>query len=104
MKYKSLSWLLAAPALALTLSVQAHDPKEHMKDTEQPDCAAMKDMDHSKMDMNDPVMQAMMKKCMGAMHGDQSASDMEHGGHDADTKESEGEKPTEETQPSEHQH
>jgi hypothetical protein len=25
----------------------------------------MKEMDHSKMNMNDPVMQAMMQKCMG---------------------------------------
>ncbi|EGL53924.1 hypothetical protein MAMP_00257 [Methylophaga aminisulfidivorans MP] len=24
----------------------------------------MKDMDHGKMDMNDPVTQAMMQKCM----------------------------------------
>lgn len=98
MKRKPLSWLLAVPALALTLSVQAHEPEEHMKDAEQPDCMAMKDMDHSTMDMNDPVMQAMMKKCMGAMHGDPSESDREHAGHDTDTKESEEEKP------SEHQH
>ena len=28
-------------------------------------------MDHSKMDMNDPIMQAMMKQCMGNQsHGD----------------------------------
>lgn len=33
------------------------------------DCAAMKTMDHSKMDMNDPDMLAMMKKCMPAMRG-----------------------------------
>lgn len=102
MKHKTLSWLLAVPALTLTLAVQAHDPKEHMKDAERPDCAAMKDMDHSTMDMNDPVMQAMMKKCMGAMHGDSSESDMKHDGHDI--KESEGEKPAEESTPSEHQH
>jgi hypothetical protein len=28
----------------------------------------MEKMDHSKMDMNDPVAQAMMKKCMNKMH------------------------------------
>ncbi len=45
----------------------AHDPKEHAKEAAAakagPDCAAMKDMDHSKMDPNDPVMKAMMAKC-----------------------------------------
>ena len=35
----------------------------------EPDCAAMQTMDHSKMDMNDPDMLAMMKKCMPAMRG-----------------------------------
>ncbi|MGC1508722.1 hypothetical protein, partial [Ketobacter sp.] len=63
---------LTPPILLITLfttvtSAQAHDPKEHMKDAEKPDCSAMKDMDHSKMDMDDPVMQAMMKKCMKDM-------------------------------------
>ena len=29
--------------------------------------APMEGMDHSKMDMNDPVMQAMMKQCMNYM-------------------------------------
>ena len=64
MKRQSLSYFVALPALLLALSAQAHDPKEHMKEAQAPDCAAMKDMDHSKMDMKDPVMQAMMKKCM----------------------------------------
>lgn len=38
----------------------AHDPAEHMKKNEKPKCAAM---DHSKMDMNDPVAEAMRKQC-----------------------------------------
>ena len=50
------SALLVAPSFA-------HDPAEHAKTAEAPDCDAMKKMDHSKMDMNDPVMQALMKKC-----------------------------------------
>ena len=29
---------------------QAHDPKEHLVNTEQPDCAALKTMDFSKID------------------------------------------------------
>ncbi|NIB39743.1 hypothetical protein HBA55_09120 [Pseudomaricurvus alkylphenolicus] len=36
----------------------------------------MKNMDHSKMDANDPVMLAMMKKCKSAMHDDEH-----HAGH-----------------------
>ena len=53
MKRQSLSYFVALPALLLALSAQAHDPKEHMKEAQAPDCAAMKDMDHSKMDMKD---------------------------------------------------
>lgn len=69
------STLLIAPAFA-------HDPAEHAKTAEAPDCEAMKKMDHSKMDMNDPVMQAMMKKCSAA-HGEHKDGDhhqgMDHG-------------------------
>ena len=64
MKRHLLLYLIALPALVLTLTAQAHDPKEHMNEKQTPDCAAMKEMDHSKMNMNDPVMQAMMQKCM----------------------------------------
>ncbi|AUM11105.1 hypothetical protein [Ketobacter alkanivorans] len=61
-------YMLLVAGLSLPLLAQAHDPKEHMKDAEKPDCAAMNNMDHSKMDRNDPVMQAMMKKCMADTH------------------------------------
>jgi hypothetical protein len=47
-----------------------------MKDAEKPDCAAMKNMDHSKMDMSDPMMQAMMKQCMSEMNHDMSTSNV----------------------------
>lgn len=61
---------LAAALLAITQGAFAHDPAEHAKEAEEAkkgaDCAAMKDMDHSKMDMNDPVMKAMMTKCAAA--------------------------------------
>jgi uncharacterized protein involved in copper resistance len=57
----------------------AHDPAEHAKEAAArnaaPDCAAMNDMDHSKMDMNDPVMQAMMAKCGGMHHEDMKGMD-----------------------------
>jgi hypothetical protein len=69
------SVLMVAPSFA-------HDPAEHAKTAEAPDCEAMKKMDHSKMDMNDPVMQAMMKKCSAAhaghKEGDQHQG-MDHG-------------------------
>lgn len=63
-------------AIVLAFSVQAalaHEPAEHAKEAAAanaaPDCAKMKEMDMSKMDMNDPVVQAMHKKCMGAGKG-----------------------------------
>jgi uncharacterized protein involved in copper resistance len=73
--------------LALSLSIPvayAHDPKEHAKEAAAakagPDCAAMKDMDHSKMDPNDPVMKAMMAKCGGAPnHAGVDMKGMDHG-------------------------
>jgi uncharacterized protein (DUF305 family) len=71
MKTKTLTFVIALSTLAFTLSAQAHDPKEHMKDAEKPDCAAMGNMDQSKMDMQDPIAQAMMKQCMGNMHKDE---------------------------------
>lgn len=47
----------------------AHDPAEHAKEAAAakagPNCEALKSMDHSKMDPNDPVMKAMMAKCAG---------------------------------------
>ncbi len=71
--------------LVLSVSIPlgyAHDPKEHAKEAAAakagPDCAAMKDMDHSKMDPNDPVMKAMMAKC-GGDHADMDMKGMDHG-------------------------
>ena len=83
MKQSNLLLALGVPALLVTGSAYAHDPAEHMKDNEGkgPDCAAMKNMDHSKMDMDDPVMQAMMQKCMKQMHGEQSQGDDDHPVH-----------------------
>jgi len=74
MKLRSITIALAVSAW--TVSALAHDPSMHKEKAEKPDCAAMKNMDHSKMDADDPVMQAMMKKCMEQMHqGDHSAHD-----------------------------
>lgn len=72
---------LALLPLALALSAQAHDPNEPMKDAEPPNCSAMKDMDHSRMDRDDPVMQAMMKQCSKGMHHDHSDEGKSHDSH-----------------------
>ena len=61
------SAVLGIAALVATLSVQDHDPREHKATDQKPDCAAMNTMDHSKVDPNDPVMQAMMRKCKDGM-------------------------------------
>ena len=53
--------LVLIPTISLSASVLAHDPAMHKMKNEKADC---KNMDHSKMDMKDPVVIAMMKKCM----------------------------------------
>ena len=92
MKRKIFCWqvALAVPGLLLGFSAQAHEPEKHMKEAEKPECAAMKTMDPSKMDRDDPVMQAMMKKCMKDMHHgkDKNESDLEHS-HDDNESEDE---------------
>jgi len=62
-KIQTTTYVLLASFFAMS-SALAHDPSLHSKKAEKPKCEAMKKMDHSKMDMNDPVMMAMMKKCM----------------------------------------
>ncbi|MFT6914242.1 MAG: hypothetical protein ACJAWL_000530 [Motiliproteus sp.] len=78
MKKVLLGLSVAVPALMLAFSAQAHSEKEHMKTAEDPDCAAMSTMDHGDMDMNDPVVMAMMQQCM---------SDMQHGSAEAEETE-----------------
>lgn len=99
MKLKLLSPVLVLAALGVVFSAQAHDPKEHMKNAENPNCAAMKDMDHSKMDMNDPVMHAMMKQCMKDMHHDDDSHAMSHDDASDDDHQEDSDE-----QHSEHQH
>ncbi len=84
MKIKVIVKVIALSAMAIAFTAQAHDPKEHMKDAQAPDCAAMKDMDHSKMDMDDPVTQAIMKKCMQDMHHDSSENHQHSDDHHSD--------------------
>ncbi len=62
---KNLKTLLITTAVALTLNANAHDPSMHAKKPAKLDCSGYSKMIESgaKIDMTDPVMLAMMKKC-----------------------------------------
>jgi ketosteroid isomerase-like protein len=47
--------------LALSMTVNAHDPKLHAIKTVKADCSKM---EHKKMEVKSPVVKAMMKKCL----------------------------------------
>lgn len=80
MKNSLLRFTLAVVTTLIITPAFAHDPVEHAKTGEAPDCESIKKMDHSKMDMNDPVMQAMMKKCTNAQTpSEKSMEGMDHG-------------------------
>lgn len=61
---------------AYSINAAAHDPKEHAKEKQQeaPNCEVMQDMKQGKIDKNDPVVMAMMKKCH-KMKGDKKADE-----------------------------
>lgn len=80
MKSSKNTRLLALPLLLVTLSAVAHDPSEHAEKNVKPDCAAM---DHDGMDSNDPVMQAMMKKCMSEKSGSDDHHDHDNSQEDS---------------------
>jgi hypothetical protein len=65
MKKINKTLIISASLMALSLSVSAHDPSEHAKKATKADCTSYNKMVESgkKMDMADPVMMAMMKKC-----------------------------------------
>lgn len=70
MKALASTYFLTLSLLLFPVGAYAHSPEEHAKVAEEPDCATIKKMDHSKMDMNDPVTQAMHKRCKQQMgHG-----------------------------------
>jgi len=68
--------LVLLPTVVLSLSANAHDPSMHVKKAEKADCSKM---DHSKMDMKDPVAMAMMKKCEKQMEQAKKEMKMGHG-------------------------
>ncbi|MFT5260750.1 MAG: hypothetical protein ACI9XU_000756 [Arenicella sp.] len=63
MNTKTIYTAITVITLFMSTSVTAHDPSMHAATKEKPNCAAMHKMDSPKMDMSDPVMQAMMKQC-----------------------------------------
>ena len=66
-----------AATFTFSAAVNAHSPEMHKKkNAEKPNCEAMNNMDHSKMDMNDPVMQAMMTQCMGSKNNNEEHKGM----------------------------
>ncbi len=65
--------LVLIPTITLSMAATAHDPSMHAKKAEKADCSKM---DHSKMDMKDPVAIAMMKKCM--KQAETSSDKMDH--------------------------
>ncbi len=77
MKHKLLRPAVTLAILSIAISARAHNSDDRPKVEKKPNCAGMKNMDHSKMDMSDPVMQAMMKQCMRNMEKD-SGHNMEH--------------------------
>ncbi len=77
MKTKLVIQSAALLVMASSFIAAAHDPKEHSTNNEKPDCNAMKGMDHSTMDMNNPVVLAMMQQCqeeMKAKHQNDAAT------------------------------
>ena len=74
-KQRTFIYLPVFLSLLLAASAYAHDPAEHAKEGSQPDCSSMNGMDPAKMDMKDPVTQAMMQKCMRDMHGESGSKD-----------------------------
>ena len=64
--------------LVLMGNAYAHEASMHKKkNAEKPKCEAMNNSDHSKMDKNDPIMQAMMQQCMGDKSHDQAHAESE---------------------------
>lgn len=69
--------LVAVPVLAFSLNANAHDPKMHKKTAEKADCSTMEEMKlDGKMNVKDPVMLAMKKKCAAKAQMDMKDMDM----------------------------
>lgn len=73
--------IIGAMCIFTASAVNAHSPEMHKKNNaEKPKCETMNSMDHSTMDMNDPIMKAMMKQCMNSNQHASNNSSEEHKG------------------------
>jgi hypothetical protein len=97
MKKHFLHLNVIAIAILFMSSPQAHDASEHKGNIAKPNCDAMKDMDHSNVDKTDPIMLAMMKKCMAEKQHHESSSDS-HAGEKKQKEHPEKHKETEDSQ------
>ena len=84
MKTTPVITLLIAAGLVPLNAANAHDISLHVQDGEAPKCEMMDGMDHANMDMDDPVMQAMMMKCA------HSAAEIGEEGHNTGASEMHG--------------
>ncbi|WP_019531455.1 hypothetical protein [Dasania marina] len=63
MKNTNYSVAILLASLFCASAVNAHDPSQHAVKAEKPNCEAMANSEHGKMDAKDTVMVAMMKRC-----------------------------------------
>ncbi|WP_339898063.1 hypothetical protein [Paraglaciecola polaris] len=77
MKMNKILTTLVVISAAYSVGGYAHDPKEHSKEKEAPNCEIMQDIEQGKLDKNDPVTIAMMKKCHKMDDGKESGQEME---------------------------
>lgn len=64
-----ISIVVSTTIFLFAASAYSHAPELHKKEgAEKPQCAEFEKMEHSKMDANDPVMQAMMAQCKDWLH------------------------------------
>jgi hypothetical protein len=77
MNTKTIYTAITLASVLFSGAASAHDPSQHAATKEKPKCEAMHKMDSSTMDINDPVMQAMMQQCgkpdMANHHDEQAA-------------------------------
>lgn len=80
---KRISLLASALVIALyAVPGLTHDPDEHEAESVSPDCAAIENIDASKVDSNDPVTLAILQKCQDMVHDDDDADHDDEHDHD----------------------
>ena len=78
MKTNTLQIIFLISLVSISLFTQAHDMKEHMKNLEEPKCETVQSMKKDLQNMDDPVMQAIMKQCMNDATHDVHNNNSDH--------------------------